>query len=166
MTELEFSDFFNLHWSNVFALALKLCNEEEVAKDICQNIFSSVWSRGLRYDNDGAAAAYLVKATKFQVLNYFRDAKQNEQLSEQHFQNNTDQLRYNPETLFFDKELSKQLDKHIARLKEPSRTIFKLSRENNLSYREIAAEQGVAVKTVEKHISIALRQLRSVFSPS
>lgn len=150
MTEFEFANFFNQHWGNVFGVALKLCREEAIAKDICQNIFSSVWERGLSFENEGLAAAYLARATKFQVMNHFRDTKQNEELSEQYFQNGTEQLRYNPECIFFDKELNNQLDIQISSLKEPSRTIFKLSRERNLSYREIAAEQGIAVKTVEK----------------
>ncbi len=162
MTELEFADFFNLHWANVYGLALKLCRDESSAKDICQNIFSSIWTRGLSFGNEKEATSYLAKSTKYQVLNYFRDKKPSEELLEEHFQNGSEQLRYNPETVLFQKELAEQFELQINALQEPSKTIFLLSREQNLSYKEIALAQGIAIKTVEKHISVALRQLRSL----
>ena len=48
----------------------------------------------------------------------------------------------------------------IAKLPLQRRTVFVLSRYGNLSNREIAARLDLSVRTVEKHLELALKELR------
>ena len=59
-----------------------------------------------------------------------------------------------------DKELQRQLQQALRRLPEKCRTVFQLSRFEELKYQEIADELGISLKTVEAHMAKALRLLR------
>jgi RNA polymerase sigma-70 factor (ECF subfamily) len=52
-------------------------------------------------------------------------------------------------------------DSFIEDLPEPGKTIFIMNRAMALSYQEMAVRRGISVKTVQYHISSALRFLRS-----
>ncbi len=58
------------------------------------------------------------------------------------------------------KELEENLDKAMKELPEQCRTIFQMSRFEELKYLEIAAKLGISVKTVENQMGKALRILR------
>lgn len=131
-----------------------------------QNIFVSVWERELVFPEPKAAEVFLSKAARFQVLKYHRDKKLKQPVTEQTgYEDKVEVLRYNPETLYTLKEFSLQIHDQVDALQEPGRTIFILSRMQEKTYREIGMELGIAVKTVEKHMSKALFQLRSVLIP-
>lgn len=65
----------------------------------------------------------------------------------------------NPEKLFSD-ELQSLVDKALETLPEQTRDIFVRSRYNNQSHKEIAVALGISTKTVEFHITKALKVLR------
>lgn len=166
MKKRDFVGFFNIHWAKVYGLALSMCGNEAAAKDICQDIFLSIWSRNLIFENDIEASKYLARATKYQILNHFRNKKNNEDITDLNFSDRIEMSRYNPESILLNKELSTEIEEIIAQLEEPSKRIFLLSREQNLSYKQIADEMGIAVKTVEKHISKALKALKKTLHPA
>jgi len=166
MNNREFVGFFNLHWAKVYGLAFTMCTNEAAAKDICQDIFLSIWSRGLTFESDLEASKYLARSTKYQILNHFRNKKNVEEVTDINHTDQTEIRRYNPESILLNKELTLQLEVMIAKLEEPSKSIFMLSREQNLTYKQIADEMGIAVKTVEKHISRALKELKSSLHPA
>ena len=67
----------------------------------------------------------------------------------------------NPEKLFSN-ELQSLVAKALKELPEQTREIFIRSRYRNQSHKEIAAALGISVKTVEFHITKALKVLRVV----
>lgn len=166
MNHREFVGFFNLHWAKVYGLALAMCGNESAAKDICQDIFLSIWTRGMVFENELEATKYLARSTRYQILNHFRNKKDLEEINDTNYSNHTEMSRYNPESILLNKELALQLEVMIDKLEEPSKSIFMLSREQNLTYKQIADEMGIAVKTVEKHISRALKELKGTLHPA
>jgi len=60
-------------------------------------------------------------------------------------------------------ELKKHLQEAINQLPPKGRTIFRLSREEGLTYSEIAEQLGISVKTVESHMRRSLTNLRHQF---
>jgi RNA polymerase sigma-70 factor (ECF subfamily) len=61
---------------------------------------------------------------------------------------------------YYDKELALEIQKAIDRLPEKCREIFKLSRFENLTYKQIALQLSISPKTVENQVGIALDKLR------
>mgnify|MGYP000244682881 CR=1 FL=1 len=64
-----------------------------------------------------------------------------------------------PQFILEEKEFMVKLQNTIAELPEDQRTIFLLNRIDKKKYREIAEIQGIAMKTVEKKMSLALKYL-------
>src|SRR5690606_1167579 len=58
------------------------------------------------------------------------------------------------------KELERQIEKALNRLPEGCRTVFQLSRFEELKYREIADRLNISIKTVENQMGKALKRLR------
>ncbi len=65
---------------------------------------------------------------------------------------------------FAESELKNRIFKGVMQMPAMRRKIFKMSRFNGMSYKEIAAELSLSVKTVENHISRAIKQLQEILS--
>ncbi|ANH80617.1 hypothetical protein A8C56_06140 [Niabella ginsenosidivorans] len=61
-----------------------------------------------------------------------------------------------------EKDLKEKLQRAVAQLPPVQKKVFLLSREEQLSYKEISSELSISVKTVEKHVQLALRFLRPI----
>ena len=53
------------------------------------------------------------------------------------------------------------VERSLGEMSEKTRSIFKLSRDQNLSNANIAQSLGLSVKSVERHITFALKKLRN-----
>src|SRR5690606_27010073 len=60
-----------------------------------------------------------------------------------------------------ERALKETIDRSVSRLPEKCREIFTLSRDEQLSHKEIAKQLNISVKTVESQMTIALRRLLS-----
>jgi len=103
---------------------------------------------------------YLYACVTYKVFDVFR---QNNDLLKNELLENFDQRiqESNPETLLMHQELIATIEIAIEALPEKSKAVFKLSREEQLSYIEIAERLNISTKTVEAHISKSLRLLRN-----
>ena len=61
-------------------------------------------------------------------------------------------------------ELNGRISREMGKMPPMRRKIFKMSRLNGMSYKEIATELCLSVKTVENHISRAIKQLQQILS--
>jgi len=68
-----------------------------------------------------------------------------------------------PEQLIIDNELKKRLEQAIQSLPPRCQLVFKLAKENNLSYREIGEILSISVKTVDAHLVTATQKLARIF---
>ncbi|GAA4778848.1 hypothetical protein GCM10023231_01800 [Olivibacter ginsenosidimutans] len=155
----SFKRLFQFYWERVFAHCLFYSKDLNTSKDLTQNIFLDLWERGKEFPDQESLEKYLSRCAKYQVLNYF------------HYQNTTQRCpiedipeqpdyRNNPEYLFQYKQLAENLERLIDSLREPCRTVFCMSRKQNLSHKAISNQMGISISTVEYHMSNALRYLR------
>ena len=66
----------------------------------------------------------------------------------------------NPEHMYREEEFKERLEEAISDLPEKQRVVFLLSRIDKMKNREIAEELDISIKTVEKHLSNSLKQLK------
>lgn len=127
--------------------------------DLVQEIFVKIWLNKDQWQPQGSVKSYLFKAAKNQSFNY---------LKKTHAKNNrgsVDELLQVASGMdavsdLEDKELMAALSLAIAKLPKKTRVVFKLSREEGLTYPEISEVMGISVRTVEHQIARALRLLR------
>jgi RNA polymerase sigma-70 factor (ECF subfamily) len=65
----------------------------------------------------------------------------------------------------FKRDMQQKIDEAVDDLPEKCREVFLMSRNFGMSYREIATQLNISIKTVENHISEALKKLRKKINP-
>lgn len=136
-----------------------MLRDENAAKDLVQDLFTSIWEKSdLIRDNVGISS-YLYVASRNRVLNYIQRGKtKSDYLAEI----GKYSLQVSDETLEMldEKDLMLLITDEIAKLPTKMREVFELSRLEDLSHREIAERLNVSESTVKKQVQNALKILK------
>jgi len=160
--QLDVNKLFMYYSKPLFYFALKFVDEEQ-AKDIVQDVFHKLWE-DKNIQISSSMSGFLFTMARNKCLQQIEKQKIREQYRQ------TAAIRLKEEELAFyaggansliQLELQHQLEEAIAKLPEKCREVFELSRFHSKKNQEIANELGISIKTVEKHISKALSQIRS-----
>jgi RNA polymerase sigma-70 factor (ECF subfamily) len=154
-----FTELYNRYWDKTYAVALHRLEDEHEAEEVVQEVFLSIWQRRATLQLTHTVATYLAVAVKYKVINHL--AKQHRrQLQHDELTITSPVVADSTADWLHEKELRQLLEKTISQLPEKCRIVFLLSRDENKTYAEIAAELNISQKTVEAHMSKALRELR------
>nr|WP_256471442.1 RNA polymerase sigma-70 factor [Solitalea agri] len=152
-----FEKIYNKYWSGLYLSAYNLLRNKHEAEDIVQEIFVQLWLKRHVQEIQNLKS-YLHTAVRFQVFKAIRDGKAHEELFEEverMFNEN------NSENRIIALDIHNRLDQAIKTLPEKCQQVFVLSRKEQLSNIEISERLGISPKTVENHLTIALRRVRS-----
>ena len=158
--EDAFCELYAAYKNRLIYFAMRFLKSREYAEDIFQDAFAVVW-QGRRFINpDASFSAYLYTIVRNRILNQLRDLSNQDKLREQIL---SQAVNYTNETK--DEIIANALRQFISRalqqLTPRQREIFQMSRERQMSHREIAEVLGISVNTVQESISISLRTLRT-----
>ncbi|WP_158085211.1 RNA polymerase sigma-70 factor [Niastella vici] len=157
--EKAFEGLYNNTVVSLTNQAYSLLKDKELVKDILQEVFTSLYIRRHELPADLNIIGYLTNAVRYKVSTYLRD-----QLSRNthHVTILQNELRtaFSQPVPYEQTELKKRIRSSIDTLPEKCRQAFMLNHYGSMSYRAIAEEMGISVKTVEKHIGKALQVLR------
>lgn len=163
----DFELIFKKYYSSMCYYACKFIDEDFIAEDIVQEIFSNLWEKQFDLESEPILKAYLFRSVHNRCINYINYRKITDK--HQHILKDKAALReleyYNsepgsPKSLF---EMEIKIDEVIAGLPIQCRKAFYLSRQKGLKNKEIATEMNISVSAVEKHITKALRIMRDAF---
>jgi RNA polymerase sigma-70 factor (ECF subfamily) len=158
--EAAFTQIYNLYWKKCFfASAQKLQNLAE-AEELVQDIFLDLWKRREELNVTTCLSAYLSGCIKYKVINLLAK-KQLASKYVQHAITTGNLSDFSTEQDLRLHELKHQLLKETSRLPEKCRIVFQMSREEGFSQKQIAHQLNISEKTVESHLSKALRNLRT-----
>lgn len=144
---------FHIFYPKFVRFADYIVKDLPVAKDLVQNVFLKVWRYRDRLDTSLSLNNFLYVLTKREVLNYLRTKRVFESLDESP---DVPGGSVRPDTLADASLLRKQ----VYMLPEQRRKVFIMSRFYGFSNREIAQQLSISEKTVERHITLAGKQLR------
>jgi len=158
--EQAFGDLFKTHFKPLRNYAFSFVQEQTLAEDIVQTIFLRLWDKIEALNFSDSIAAYLYRAVYNESLNALKRTK----VRRSHHSWLTRQMKDQNDTAHKNlqlQELERQLRAAINDLPEQCRTIFQLSRYEDLRYRDIGLRLGISVKTVENQMGKALKLLRA-----
>lgn len=157
--ETLFSKLYNLYWEMLYGYVIRVLQDKEDTMDVVQETFISVWQQRKTLADVGSVKSYLFSIARYKALRHIRlnIQKRDHLPSLLQFFNN---YQESPETLLVSEELQQIIDAKVASLPPKMREVFILSREENLSYKEIAERLNISDKTVKKQISNSLKILR------
>lgn len=160
-----FEEIYTRYWSKLYVHLLRRVDDEEAAREIIQDVFVELWvcrhSRKIHTSLNG----YLYKAIQYRALNHMKK----QWVIERHsatVRTGADEGRNTTEETFQFEELYHRVNELCAELPPQCRRVFELSRKDYKTNREIAAELNISEKTVEFHLTKALRYLRAHLSDS
>ena len=158
--EDAFCELYAAYKNRLIYFAMRFLKSRVYAEDIFQVAFAVVW-QGRRFINpDASFSAYLYTIVRNRILNQLRDLSNQDKLREQIL---SQAVNYTNETKdeIIANDLRQFISRALQQLTPRQREIFQMSRERQMSHREIAEVLGISVNTVQESISISLRTLRT-----
>lgn len=158
--EEAFCELYAAYKNRLIYFAMRFLKSREYAEDAFQDAFAVIW-QGRRFINpDASFSSYLYTIVRNRVLNQLRDLERHDELKEQILSQAVD---YANDTghMILANDLHALIARAMQQLTDRQRQVFEMSREMQLSHREIADALGISVYTVQEHISTSLRILRT-----
>lgn len=144
----------------VLAYCKKKVGNEEDAEELLLDIFLKLWHFREKIDQTADIQVLIFTIARNHILNFIR-RKATRQLAtmepSEALPQHEDGIRQRMDY----KELLCQYLQVLDKLGEKQRTVFRMSREEGLSHREIADKLGISVRTVEAHIHSSLKVIRT-----
>jgi RNA polymerase sigma factor (sigma-70 family) len=132
---------------------------EDDAKDIIQEIFISLWNNRHQVQSGTALYPYLSKSAFYAVIDWQLLHKKN--ISRHQLLLEKDEPSVFPiESHVIANELRQEFMEEVEKMSDTTRTVFRMSRIEQKSAKEIAIALHLSEQTVKNNISIALKQLR------
>ncbi|MBC9909879.1 sigma-70 family RNA polymerase sigma factor [Chitinophaga varians] len=155
----HFDKVYELYWKELYETACRRVSAPD-AEDILQELFLSLLKNPSVMAGEGSIRAYLHKALKGRIIDYYRKS-----LLKEAFERSSALMapRYitHPDAHLMHKELETLLEKEISSMPERMQTVFLMSRKRMLSNEEIAQELAISHQTVRNQISAAIKRIRS-----
>lgn len=152
-----FRKYYDLYYDQLCHFLNFYTQDITVIEDVLQEVFLKLWENREKIEIQ-YIKTYLFHAAKNRVLNHLRDEQNRHYLLENWF-NQQMQDRKGREC-FNIEQFTAELNKTIDQLPQKCREIFLLSRQEKLTYKQIAERLDVAVKTVEAQMGIALKRIK------
>lgn len=155
--ELAFENIYRNFWSRLYSVAYNHLRDRQVAEELVQDLFTSLWLKRHQLVVHSSLQAYLLKAIRNDIYDYIEKQAVRQRVH--------DILKKSTTTYSTDEEVAYQdlqahLSKAVEMLPEPAQKIFRMSRFDHLPVQEIAEKLNLSPKTVEYHLTRALRLLR------
>lgn len=154
-----FEELYHRHWKKLYSFAYKRLRSKEVAEEIVQDFLANLWAGRKAMIIKTSFEGYIYTAVRNLVLNCI--AKEIRKKTYGQFirvfktdVDNTTQETLNVRDVYFN------LQKELSYLPSKCRSVFEMSRQENKTNKEIAAQLGISEKTVESHLTKAIRRLR------
>ena len=149
-------ELFQVHYSGVCRSLYRLVQDYHLAQDLAQNVFIRVWEKRMDIQVHTSWGAYLNQMAIREGLAHLRKVHRIDVREEVPEQADT----RTPEESLLHGDLNTHYQSALQTLPPQCRTVFQLSRQEGLTYPEIAKEMGISAKTVENQMGKALRILR------
>ncbi|WP_316814416.1 RNA polymerase sigma-70 factor [Pedobacter heparinus] len=154
-----FAEIYNRYWKVMYFHALKMLGDEDDAKDLVQELFVTLWTKGINIPFNSNLSGYLYITARNKIINLIQQKKvRRDYLSaltafaEEAGNGTVEQID--------EKELLLIVEKEIQNLPVKMRQVFELSRKQFLSHKEIATQLEISDKTVKKQIGYAIRMIK------
>ncbi|WP_455672227.1 RNA polymerase sigma-70 factor [Phocaeicola sp.] len=158
--EDAFCELYAAYKNRLLYFAMKFVKSRDFAEDIFQDAFTIIW-QGRRFINpDASFSSYLYTIVKNRILNQIRDMDKEDTLKEQVLAQAIDYTDNTKDNILAN-DLKAVVTRAFESLTPRQREIFSMSREGQLSHKEIAEALGISINTVQEHISVSLRTIRA-----
>jgi RNA polymerase sigma-70 factor (ECF subfamily) len=151
---------FDSYSNKLFYFSLKFLKEKESCQEVVQEVFMSLWINREKLDTQYPIAPYLYTITRRLTLNVLRQMASS-QIAMEKMWLNLQTTTNETEELVFMEDLERFTEQVLGSLPKQQQLVYRMSRQQELSYDEIAEELNISRNTVKNHLVSALKTLRT-----
>jgi len=161
---VAFEKIFHDNYKSLCGYANRVIKNYELSEEIVDDVFFNLWRNRKKINIATSFRSYLMTSVRNRSLDCLRKIKhENTMVLDSAFMVPCGQSIAS-ETLFYE-ELRQQINAAIQELPPQCRTIFLMSRDQDLKYKEIASILKISIKTVDTQMGRALKYLRKTIAP-
>lgn len=156
--EQAFMELYDRYWQKIFTIAHNRLNNSAEAEDVVHDVFASLWANRMTQQIEHVEN-YIAVSAKYIVL-----AKIRSKLRERQYQESAGKamvVEMPVESALHYKRILMVVKTEVEKLPEKCRIIFKYSRNEGMSVKQIAQVMDISPKTVENQLNKALKHLRT-----
>lgn len=153
---VTFDQVYTRHWKPLYRTAFHILKDEQAAEDIIQDTFVRLWEKWdtiLHINIKG----WLFTTSYHLVLKKLKQLQANESIEHANF---PEPLAGEADEPIRTRQLQLQVETCVNNLPDQCRRVYTMSKRQEFSIKRIARELGISPKTVEYHVSTALKRIR------
>lgn len=155
-----FTLVFNHYYKPLCSHAIRFVYSQTYAEDIVSEVFAEFWKKEHYKRLHSSFRAYLFQSVRNRSMNFIRKelGREVKQFEEDFLMTNT----LSPEEHMVYEQFYQRVQNGIEQLPPKCKKVFMMSRFEGKPLKEIARIQNISIRTVESHISKALRMMREI----
>lgn len=165
ITPQKFAELYTAYKLKYVCIARSYVREKTIAEDIVSEAFSNFWEKRDSVALTSMPEVYILKSVKNRCLNYLRDTMRKENLVDSAEISRCiieiAVMKQEQVENLFSSEIREIVNRVLGGESELSRKIFSASRDENLTYNEIADKFGITPRMVKREIQGTLAKLRT-----
>lgn len=165
--ENTYISLFKDYYSSLCAYSRRYVGRKDIAEEIVSETFFKIWENRKKLEIHTSIKSYLFQAVANNSLHHLRKLKKEEKIEDYFSSSENENIGFTEisenmtEQSLLMQELTARIEDAINQLPPQQQTAFRLKRYEGKKNKEIAEEMGIAVKTVEMHLSKAMVSLRN-----
>lgn len=163
--EAAFKWTYELYSERVYRLAFRFLKDHEQSEEIVQDVFLNLWISRANLDENGNMWLYLYVIAKRSCLNALRKVRASAELF-QRLQLHISELNNVTEEKVIAADIEHFTEEVISKLPRQQQLVYRLSRGEGLSYKDIAEKLNISQNTVRNHMVEALKTIKASFRRS
>lgn len=151
---------FDAYWNTLYKQAYKKVNCRDIAQDLVQDVFVSLWDKMELLDAEGSVLAYLFAILRNKILKLYEKDEVRLRYAASVVSDVVPADAYSQNSML-EKELKAVIDAEIARMPLRMQEIYLLKKEDDLSIKQIAEDLSLSEQTVKNQLQMAYQRLRT-----
>ena len=154
----SFDRIYQQYYKKVYLFARGILKSHEDAENIVQEVFIKIWEKHKELDENQSFESFIYTISYNTSISLIRKKLSEKSFLEEWFRRLENEKQVVNEADYND--LRERTNRLIDQLPERRRQVFRMSREEGLTYVEISEKLGISINTVENHMATSLKFLR------
>jgi RNA polymerase sigma-70 factor (ECF subfamily) len=153
----KIENIFHQYYSPLCNYAYKIVKDDFIAEEVVQSLFIQLYDKK-DWSDIRQIEPYLLRCVKFKCIDYLRKVSKVKTSELKDLQNYTAAGHQD----ITEEDIEPLFHYYAAKLPPKTREVFLLSRRSGLTYKEIAEELNISVKTVEAQMGRAIKKMKEL----
>lgn len=160
--KIKFEQFFIVTFPKIKAFAWKILKSEDDAEDVAQDVFVKLWSHPELWENQDTWNSYIYTMVRNHIYNFLKHKYVEQNYQEQLAQEDSPSFETDIHEQLYAKEVELLIKLTLDNMPEQRKKVFVMSRQRGMSNQEIADNLQLSIRTIERHIYLALQDLKKI----